>query len=82
MNFLGLLLTDFKMKTMADYTAIIIAIFTAFIAAAWWIINNILTNKSKVVLLEQKTDMIIKLMEEMREDQKEMRRDVHQLMKK
>lgn len=70
------------MKTMADYTAIMIAIFTGFIAAAWWIINNILTNKSKVVLLEQKTDMMIKLMEEMREDQKEMRRDVHQLMKK
>ena len=70
------------MKTMADYTAIMIAIFTAFIASAWWVINNILTNKSKVVLLEQKTDMIIKLMEEMREDQKEMRRDVHQLMKK
>ena len=70
------------MKTMADYTAIMIAIFTAFIASAWWVINNILTNKSKVILLEQKTDMIIKLMEEMREDQKEMRRDVHQLMKK
>ena len=74
--------TAFKMKTMSDYTAILIAIFTAFIAAAWWVLNNILTNKSKVVLLEQKTDMMIKLMEEMREDQKEMRRDVHQLMKK
>ena len=70
------------MKTMSDYTAIMIAIFTAFVGAAWWVINNILTNKSKVVLLEQKTDMMIKLMEEMREDQKEMRRDVHQLMKK
>lgn len=67
---------------MSDYTAILIAIFTALIAAAWWVMNNILTNKSKVVLLEQKTDMMIKLMEEMREDQKEMRRDVHQLMKK
>ena len=70
------------MKTMSDYTAILIAIFTAFIAGAWWVMNNILTNKSKVILLEQKTDMMIKLMEEMREDQKEMRRDVHQLMKK
>ena len=58
------------------------AIFTVFIAASWWVLNNILTNKSKVVLLEQKTDMIIKLIEEMREDQKEMRRDVQQLMKK
>ena len=66
---------------MSDYTAILIAIFTAFIAAAWWVLNNILTNKSKVILLEQNTDMMIKLMEEMREDQKEMRRDVHQLMK-
>lgn len=82
MNFQNLLQTDFKMKTMSDYTAILIAIFTALIAAAWWVMNNILTNKSKVVLLEQKTDMMIKLMEEMREDQKEMRRDVHQLMKK
>jgi hypothetical protein len=81
-NFQNLLQTDFKMKTMSDYTAILIAIFTALIAAAWWVMNNILTNKSKVVLLEQKTDMMIKLMEEMREDQKEMRRDVHQLMKK
>jgi hypothetical protein len=70
------------MKTMSDYTAILIAIFTALVAAAWWVMNNILTNKSKVILLEQKTDMMIKLMEEMREDQKEMRRDVHQLMKK
>lgn len=82
MSIQGLLQTDFKMKTMSDYTAILIALFTAFIAAAWWVMNNILTNKSKVILLEQKTDMMIKLMEEMREDQKEMRRDVHQLMKK
>lgn len=70
------------MKTLGDYTTILTAIFTVFIAASWWVLNNILTNKSKVVLLEQKTDMIIKLIEEMREDQKEMRRDVQQLMKK
>tara|TARA_R100001369_G_scaffold25667_2_gene46708 strand:+ start:14197 stop:14409 length:213 start_codon:yes stop_codon:yes gene_type:complete len=70
------------MKTMSDFTAIIIAISTALVGSFWWVINNILTNKSKVTLLEQKTDMIIELMKEMRGDQKEMRRDIHQLMKK
>jgi hypothetical protein len=67
---------------MSDFTAIIIAISTALVGSFWWVINNILTNKSKVTLLEQKTDMIIELMKEMRGDQKEMRRDIHQLMKK
>ena len=68
------------MKFLEDYTGYIVAAITALIAASWWIINNVLTNRSQVVLLEQKTDMMIKMMEEMRSDQKEMRKDIQQLM--
>ena len=68
------------MKFLEDFTGYIVAGITALIAASWWIINNVLTNRSQVVLLEQKTDMIIKMMEEMRSDQKEMRKDIQQLM--
>ena len=71
-----------KMKFIQDYTALFIAMVGAAIGAVWWVLNNILTNQSKVQLLEQKTDMMIKMMEEMRSDQKEMRKDIHQLMTK
>ena len=70
------------MKFIQDYTALFIAMVGAVIGAVWWVLNNILTNQSKVHLLEQKTDMMIKMMEEMRSDQKEMRKDIHQLMTK
>ena len=70
-----------KMK-FEDYTGFVMAVFGAAIGAAWWVVNNILTNKSQVRLLEQKTDMMIKMMEEMRSDQKEMRKDIHKLMTK
>ena len=68
------------MKFLEDYTGYILAAVTALIGASWWIINNVLTNRSQVGLLEQKTDMMIKMMEEMRSDQKEMRKDIQQLM--
>lgn len=68
------------MKFLEDYTGYVVAVITALIGASWWIINNVLTNRSQVVLLEQKTDMMIKMMEEMRSDQKEMRKDIQQLM--
>jgi hypothetical protein len=64
-----------KMKT-EDLTGFIIAICGSIVAAGWWVVNNVLTNKSKITLLEQRTDMMISLMKEMREDQKEMRRDI------
>tara|TARA_S200002703_G_scaffold58275_1_gene50659 strand:- start:738 stop:971 length:234 start_codon:yes stop_codon:yes gene_type:complete len=67
------------MKFIEDYTGFLIAIAGAFAAAGWWIINNLLTNKSQIKLLEQKTDMMHELLKEMRDDQKEMRRDIQNL---
>ena len=70
------------MKFVQDYMGFVIAIAGAAVAAAWWVMNNVLTSKSQVKLLEQKTDMMIQMMAEMREDQKEMRKDIHQMMTK
>ena len=67
------------MKFIEDYMGFLIAIAGAFAASAWWIINNLLTNKSQIKLLEQKTDMMHELLKEVRDDQKEMRRDIQNL---
>ena len=67
------------MKFIEDYMGFLIAIAGAFAASAWWIINNILSSKSQIKLLEQKTDMMHELLKEMRDDQKEMRRDIQNL---
>lgn len=67
------------MKFIEDYIGFLVAIAGAVAASAWWIINNLLTSKSQIKLLEQKTDMMHELLKEMRDDQKEMRRDIQNL---
>ena len=67
------------MKFIEDYMGFLIAISGAVAASAWWIINNLLTSKSQIKLLEQKTDIMHELLKEMRDDQKEMRRDIQNL---
>jgi len=61
------------MKFIEDYMGFLIALAGAIAASGWWIINNLLTSKSQIKLLEQKTDMMHELLKEMRDDQKEMR---------
>ena len=67
------------MKFIEDYMGFLIALAGAIAASGWWIVNNLLTSKSQIKLLEQKTDMMHELLKEMRDDQKEMRRDIQNL---
>ena len=60
----------------------VIAVSTATLAAVWWLMNNILTNKSEIKLLKHQNDITNKLLDELRNDQKEMRRDIQSLLSK
>ena len=67
------------LKFVQDYMGFVIAVAGAVAASGWWIVNNLLTSKSQIKLLEQKTDMMHEMLKEMRDDQKEMRRDIQNL---
>ena len=60
----------------------VIAVSTAMLGGLWWLMNNILTNKSEIALLKQQNDVTNKLLDELRNDQKEMRRDIQRLLSK
>jgi hypothetical protein len=70
------------MKIMDQYMGYVIAVSTALLAGLWWLMNNILTNKSEIALLKQQNDVTNKLLDELRNDQKEMRRDIQRLLSK
>ncbi len=70
------------MKIMDQYMGYVIAVSTASIAGCWWLMNNILTNKSEIKLLKHQNDITNKLLDELRNDQKEMRRDIQSLLSK
>ena len=70
------------MKLMDQYMGYIIAVSTAVIAGIWWLMNNILTNKSEIKLLKHQNAITNKLLDEWRSDQKEMRRDIQSLLSK
>ena len=70
------------MKIMDQYMGYVIAVSTALLAGLWWLMNNILTNKSEIALLKQQNDVTNKLLDELRNDQKEMRRDIQRLLTK
>tara|TARA_B100001057_G_scaffold350492_1_gene351999 strand:- start:117 stop:329 length:213 start_codon:yes stop_codon:yes gene_type:complete len=70
------------MKIMDQYMGYVIAVSTATLAAVWWLMNNILTNKSEIKLLKHQNDITNKLLDELRNDQKEMRRDIQSLLSK
>tara|TARA_B100001093_G_C26816933_1_gene1010153 strand:- start:359 stop:571 length:213 start_codon:yes stop_codon:yes gene_type:complete len=70
------------MKLMDQYMGYVIAVSTALIAGIWWLMNNILTNKSEIKLLKHQNDITNKLLDELRSDQKEMRRDIQSLLSK
>lgn len=70
------------MKIMDQYMGYVIAISTALLAGLWWLISHILTNKSEIALLKQQNDLTNKLLDELRNDQKEMRRDIQRLLSK
>ena len=70
------------MKIMDQYMGYVIAVSTALLAGLWWLMNNILTNKSEIALLKQQNDVTNKLLDELRNDQKEMRRDIQSLLSK
>ena len=40
------------MKIMDQYMGYVIAVSTATLAAVWWLMNNILTNKSEIKLFD------------------------------
>ena len=67
---------------MDQYMGYVIAVSTALLAGLWWLMNNILTNKSEIALLKQQNDVTNKLLDELRNDQKEMRRDIQRLLSK
>ena len=70
------------MKIMDQYMGYVIAVSTALLAGLWWLMNNILTNKSEIALLKQQNNVTNKLLDELRNDQKEMRRDIQRLLSK
>tara|TARA_R100000231_G_C5301875_1_gene157786 strand:- start:58 stop:270 length:213 start_codon:yes stop_codon:yes gene_type:complete len=70
------------MKLMDQYMGYVIAVSTAMLGGLWWLMNNILTNKSEIALLKQQNDVTNKLLDELRNDQKEMRRDIQRLLSK
>ena len=70
------------MKIMDQYMGYVIAVSTALLAGLWWLMNNILTNKSEIALLKQQNNLTNKLLDELRNDQKEMRRDIQRLLSK
>lgn len=70
------------MKIMDQYMGYVIAVSTAMLAGVWWLMNNILTNKSEIRLLKHQNDITNKLLDELRSDQKEMRRDIQRLLSK
>ena len=65
-----------------QYMGYVIAVSTAMLAGVWWLMNNILTNKSEIRLLKHQNDITNKLLDELRSDQKEMRRDIQRLLSK
>ena len=67
---------------MENYANILWGVTLSILAASWWVIRNVLTNNKKIELLEQKTGMMHELLKEVRNDQKEMRRDLHNLASK
>jgi len=67
---------------MENYANILWGVTLSILAASWWVIRNVLTNNKKIELLEQKTEMMHELLKEVRNDQKEMRRDLHNLASK
>ena len=67
---------------MDQYMGYVIAVSTAIFAGCWWLMNNILTNKSEIRLLKHQNDITNKLLDELRNDQKEMRRDIQSLLSK
>lgn len=70
------------MRLMENYANILWGVTLSILAASWWVIRNVLTNNKKIELLEQKTEMMHELLKEVRNDQKEMRRDLHNLASK
>jgi hypothetical protein len=71
-----------NMKLFDQYMGYVIAVSTAMLAGVWWLMNNILTNKSEIRLLKHQNDITNKLLDELRNDQKEMRRDIQRLLSK
>ena len=71
-----------NMKLFDQYMGYVIAISTAMLAGIWWLMNNILTNKSEIKLLKHQNTITNKLLDELRNDQKEMRRDIQRLLSK
>jgi len=71
-----------NMRLFDQYMGYIIAVSTAMLAGIWWLMNNILTNKSEIRLLKHQNTITNKLLDELRNDQKEMRRDIQRLLSK
>ena len=71
-----------NMRLFDQYMGYVIAVSTAMLAGVWWLMNNILTNKSEIRLLKHQNDITNKLLDELRSDQKEMRRDIQRLLSK
>jgi hypothetical protein len=64
---------------MENYANILWGVTLSILAASWWVIRNVLTNNKKIELLEQKTEMMHELLKEVRNDQKQMQRDLQNL---
>jgi hypothetical protein len=67
------------MRLMENYANILWGVTLSILAASWWVIRNVLTNNKKIELLEQKTEMMHELLKEVRNDQKQMQRDLQNL---
>ena len=59
-----------------------VAVGLAFFGGMVWLLRFLFTNQKKIAILETRYDDIRDMLKEMRDEQKELRRDVQNLAKK
>lgn len=68
--------------TLLDNIPTLFAAGAAMLGGVWWVVSNITANNTEIKLLRQNNDTIQAMLRDMREEQREMRRDVQNLLAK
>lgn len=68
--------------TLLDNIPTLFAAGAGVLAGVWWVVSNITANNTEIKLLRQNNDTIQAMLRDMREEQREMRRDVQNLLAK
>lgn len=68
--------------TLLDNIPTLFAAGAGILGGVWWVVSNITANNTEIKLLRQNNDTIQAMLRDMREEQREMRRDVQNLLAK